>query len=180
MAIGANDKVRVGIIGTGWIAESHIESYLKMEDVEIVAAAALGSERKTERAFRRIHRIHELFSGVDHKRGLRSAEFQVFARVGVKLTVAETLFAADPGVRLTGDHGADALVVPDDIEPFAEVLAVLHRQLDHTELIHRRRRHGKAAEVLGLDEEVDEFNARYIALRISPTIIKFVIKFVIT
>ena len=32
-------KFRVGIIGTGWIAESHIESYMNQPDVEIVAAA---------------------------------------------------------------------------------------------------------------------------------------------
>ncbi|MBP5755726.1 MAG: Gfo/Idh/MocA family oxidoreductase [Clostridia bacterium] len=34
-------KFRVGIIGTGWIAESHIESYMNQPDVEIVAAADL-------------------------------------------------------------------------------------------------------------------------------------------
>ncbi len=34
-------KFKIGIIGTGWIAESHIESYLAQEDVEIVAAADL-------------------------------------------------------------------------------------------------------------------------------------------
>ena len=34
-------KLKVGIIGTGWIAESHIESYLDMDDVEIVAMADL-------------------------------------------------------------------------------------------------------------------------------------------
>ncbi|GHU66391.1 oxidoreductase [Clostridia bacterium] len=34
-------KLKVGIIGTGWIAESHIESYKRMPDVEVVAAADL-------------------------------------------------------------------------------------------------------------------------------------------
>ncbi len=34
-------KIKVGIIGTGWIAESHIWSYLQQPDVEIVAAADL-------------------------------------------------------------------------------------------------------------------------------------------
>ncbi len=34
-------KVRVGIIGTGWIAEAHLIEYKRMEDVEIVAAADL-------------------------------------------------------------------------------------------------------------------------------------------
>lgn len=38
-AIDTSRKLKVGIIGTGWIAESHIESYLQMPDVEIVAAA---------------------------------------------------------------------------------------------------------------------------------------------
>ena len=34
-------KLRVGIIGTGWIAEAHAESLKKMDDVEIVAMADL-------------------------------------------------------------------------------------------------------------------------------------------
>ncbi len=39
--IDTNKKVKVGIIGCGWIAGSHIKEYLKMEDVEIVAGADL-------------------------------------------------------------------------------------------------------------------------------------------
>ncbi len=39
--IDTSKKLRVGIIGTGWIAEAHIEQYLKMPDVEIVAGADL-------------------------------------------------------------------------------------------------------------------------------------------
>ncbi len=34
-------KLRVGIIGCGWIAEAHAESYKEMDDVEIVALADL-------------------------------------------------------------------------------------------------------------------------------------------
>ena len=37
--IDASKKLRVGIIGTGWIAEAHIASYLKQPDIEIVAGA---------------------------------------------------------------------------------------------------------------------------------------------
>lgn len=37
----SDKKLRVGIIGTGGIAESHINSYLKQPDVEIVAAVDL-------------------------------------------------------------------------------------------------------------------------------------------
>ena len=39
--IDTSKKVKIGIIGTGWIAESHIRSYLKMADVEVVACADL-------------------------------------------------------------------------------------------------------------------------------------------
>ena len=39
--VDASKKVRVGIIGTGWIAEAHIASYLRQPDVEIVAGADL-------------------------------------------------------------------------------------------------------------------------------------------
>lgn len=37
--IDASKKIKIGIIGTGWIAESHVLTYKQMEDVEIVALA---------------------------------------------------------------------------------------------------------------------------------------------
>ena len=40
-AINTDKKYRVGIIGTGWIAEAHVEIYKNMPDVEIVAGADL-------------------------------------------------------------------------------------------------------------------------------------------
>ncbi len=39
--IDTTQKVRVGIIGAGWIAEAHIDMYRQMPDVEIVAVADL-------------------------------------------------------------------------------------------------------------------------------------------
>ena len=39
--IDTNRKLRVGIIGCGWIADAHIDSYKRMADVEIVAGADL-------------------------------------------------------------------------------------------------------------------------------------------
>ncbi len=39
VAVDATKKIRIGIIGTGWIADAHIESYKKQPDVEIVAGA---------------------------------------------------------------------------------------------------------------------------------------------
>ena len=40
-AVDASKKVRVGIIGCGWTAGSHMRSYLKQPDVEIVAGCDL-------------------------------------------------------------------------------------------------------------------------------------------
>ena len=40
-AVDTSRKLRVGIIGTGWIAGAHIASYLKCPDIEIVAGADL-------------------------------------------------------------------------------------------------------------------------------------------
>ena len=39
--IDASQKLKVAIIGTGWIAEAHIAEYKRMPDVEIVAMADL-------------------------------------------------------------------------------------------------------------------------------------------
>ena len=48
--IDTSKKVRVGIIGTGWIADSHMKSYMNQPDVEIVAGADL-IEGKAEAFF---------------------------------------------------------------------------------------------------------------------------------
>ncbi|MBQ2272497.1 MAG: Gfo/Idh/MocA family oxidoreductase, partial [Clostridia bacterium] len=40
-AVDASKKVKVGIIGTGWIADCHIDQYKEMPDVELVAVADL-------------------------------------------------------------------------------------------------------------------------------------------
>ena len=40
-AVDTTKKMRIGIIGCGWIAEAHAKSYLKQPDVEIVAGADL-------------------------------------------------------------------------------------------------------------------------------------------
>ena len=40
-AVDTSKKVKIGIIGTGWIAEAHIASYQQMADVEVVALADL-------------------------------------------------------------------------------------------------------------------------------------------
>lgn len=40
-AVDASKRVRVGIIGTGWIAEAHMKAYLAMPDVDVIAGADL-------------------------------------------------------------------------------------------------------------------------------------------
>ncbi|MCI5649584.1 MAG: Gfo/Idh/MocA family protein [Fusicatenibacter sp.] len=52
VTIDTSRKLRVGIIGTGWIAEAHMVSYLNMPDVEVVAGADL-VEGKAEAFFRK-------------------------------------------------------------------------------------------------------------------------------
>ena len=39
--VDASKKVRVAIIGCGWIADAHMHSYLKQPDVEVVAGCDL-------------------------------------------------------------------------------------------------------------------------------------------
>ena len=41
VSVDTSKKMRVGIIGTGWIAEAHVEAYKKQPDVEIVAGCDL-------------------------------------------------------------------------------------------------------------------------------------------
>ncbi len=54
--IDSSRKLKVGIIGTGWIAESHIQQYNVMPDVEVVAMADLipGQHRAHRQVFSRI------------------------------------------------------------------------------------------------------------------------------
>lgn len=49
-AVDTSKRMRVGIIGTGWIADAHIKSYLNCPDVDIVAGADL-IEGKAEKFF---------------------------------------------------------------------------------------------------------------------------------
>lgn len=50
--IDASRKLKIGIIGTGWIADAHINCYKQMPDVEIVAGADL-VEGKAEAFFKK-------------------------------------------------------------------------------------------------------------------------------
>ena len=50
VVVDRSKKLRVGIVGTGWIAETHMKQYMQMDDVEIVAAAEL-VDGKAEKFF---------------------------------------------------------------------------------------------------------------------------------
>ncbi len=49
--VDRSNKLKVAIVGTGWIAKSHIQKYLQMEDVEIVAGCDL-IEGKAEKLYK--------------------------------------------------------------------------------------------------------------------------------
>ena len=65
-------KLKVGLIGCGWIAESHIECYKEMEDVEVVAAADL-IEGKAE-AFMKRYGVEGVRFYPSHKELIDSEE----------------------------------------------------------------------------------------------------------
>lgn len=62
--IDTSKKLRVGIIGTGWIAEVHMQAFLSQPDVEVVAGADL-VEGKAEAFFKRFN--HEAKCYRSHK-----------------------------------------------------------------------------------------------------------------
>lgn len=63
--IDSSKKLKVGIIGTGWIANAHIQQYIQMPDVEIVAGADL-IEGKSEAFFKK-YNIEGVRCYRDHK-----------------------------------------------------------------------------------------------------------------
>jgi predicted dehydrogenase len=65
-------KLKIGIIGTGWIAEAHTESYLKQPDVQIVALAELIPGKA--QAFAAGYGINDCRFYKDHKAMLEAEE----------------------------------------------------------------------------------------------------------
>ncbi len=95
--IDTSRKLKVGIIGTGWIAESHIESYQKMPDVELVAAADL-IPGKAE-AFLERYGVEGARVYPDHKSMLDAEELDAVSVCTYNATHAEcTIYALEKGV----------------------------------------------------------------------------------
>lgn len=70
--IDTSKKLKVGIIGTGWIAEAHMEGYKQMPDVEIVAGADL-IPGKAEKFFKRFG-VENVRLYPDHKSMLEAED----------------------------------------------------------------------------------------------------------
>ncbi len=92
-------KLKVGIIGTGWIAEAHLKSYEKCPDVEIVAAADL-VEGKAE-AFCKEYGHPEIRCYRSHKEMLDAEELDAVSVCTYNSTHAEcSIYAMEKGVHV--------------------------------------------------------------------------------
>ena len=92
-------KLKVGIIGCGWIAGAHIAEYKKMDDVEIVAGADL-IPGKAE-AFFKNHGLEGVRCYPDHKSMLDSEELDAVSVCTYNRTHAEcTIYALKKGVNV--------------------------------------------------------------------------------
>ena len=94
--VDASRKVKVGIIGTGWIAEAHVNAYKKCPDVEIVAAADL-IPGKAE-AFCKANGLENIALYPSHKELIDNADVDAVSVCTYNATHAEcTIYALDHG-----------------------------------------------------------------------------------
>lgn len=97
--IDCSKKLKVGIIGTGWIAESHAIEYLKMPDIEIVAGADL-IDGKAEAFFKKLG-IENVKCYKDHKELIDANEVDAVSICTYNSTHAEcTIYALEHGVNV--------------------------------------------------------------------------------
>ena len=92
-------RFKVGIIGTGWIAEAHIETYKQLDDVDVVAMADL-IPGKAE-AFARRYGIEGCRFYPSHKEMLENEELDAVSVCTYNMTHAEcTIDALNKGVNV--------------------------------------------------------------------------------
>jgi len=97
--IDTSKKVKVGIIGCGWIADSHIKQYLQMEDVEIVAGADL-VPGKAEKFFKD-HGVEGVRCYPSHKEMIDNEELDAVSICTYNCQHAEpTIYALNHGVNV--------------------------------------------------------------------------------
>lgn len=94
-------KLKVGIIGTGWIADAHMNCYKKMDDVEVVAGADL-VPGKAEAFFKK-HEVSGVRCYPDHTSMLDAEELDAVSICTYNATHAECTIAAL-------QHGVNVLV----------------------------------------------------------------------
>ena len=97
--VDASKKFKVGIIGTGWIAEAHVQSYKRMPDVEIVAGADL-IPGKAEKFFKDWG-VDNVRCYPDHKAMLEAEELDAVSVCTYNVTHAEcTIDSLEKGVNV--------------------------------------------------------------------------------
>ena len=97
--ISSDKKLKVGIIGTGWIAEAHIQSYKRMPDVEVVAAADL-IPGKAE-AFMKKYEVEGVRFYPSHKEMLDNEELDAVSVCTYNMQHAPcTIYALQKGVNV--------------------------------------------------------------------------------
>ncbi len=97
--IDESRKVKVGIIGTGWIAEAHVREYLKMPDVEIVAMADI-IPGKAE-AFAKAHGVEGCKFYPSHKELIDAGEVEAVSICTYNRQHAiPTIYALEHGVNV--------------------------------------------------------------------------------
>ena len=91
--------MRVGIIGTGWIAEAHVEEYMKMPDVEIVSGADL-IEGKAEAFFEK-YGLSDVKCYKSHKELIDAGNIDAVSVCTYNATHAEcTIYALEHGINV--------------------------------------------------------------------------------
>ena len=90
---------KVGIIGTGWIAGAHLESYLEMDDVKVVAAADLIPGKAEE--FMKEYGVEGVHFYPSHKEMLDNEELDAVSICTYNKTHAEcAIYALKKGVNV--------------------------------------------------------------------------------
>mgnify|MGYP004498315833 FL=1 len=98
-SVDTGKKVKIGIIGTGWIAEAHVKNYLRCPDVEIVAAADL-VPGKAEK-FCKANGIDGIRLYPDHKSMIDAEELDAVSVCTYNRTHAEcSIYALEHGVNV--------------------------------------------------------------------------------
>ena len=99
-SIDASKKLKVGIIGTGWIAESHISEYLKMPDVELVGVADL-IPGKAEKFLKKWNAPEGVRVYSSHKELIDNEQLDAVSVCTYNMTHAEcTIYALEHGVNV--------------------------------------------------------------------------------